>query len=321
MNPTEQNLPSNIDDDTPDVDQIFAALASDKPEPPPSPEAPGSATPAPAPTPAPGVSAAPTPPPTEPAPAPAPVPPSPAPSPAPPGAPTPAPAPPGAPPPQPAPPGSPAPAPAVPATPPAPAPAPAPTPEPAAPAPASEVDVQAAMAKQLTELTAYYALPAEEAAALQTEPEVALPKLAARVHQAVQASVYQTVMANLPRMVEAINATAIRESEAKQVFYARWPNLRQHEKAVVAAGQVFRAINPNAGHEDAIEKIGMMVCQSLGLPFAPAGSPPPVQPAPAPVVVPTPTPAPVHRPAGIGATGLPPGVPSDNLFTQLSQDD
>lgn len=183
---------------------------------------------------------------------------------------------------------------------PAKAPEPAPAPEPPA-TPTTPVDYAALRAAELERLEAAYAVPADQATALLTEPEVVLPKLAAKLHQDIMANVLAVMQAHLPQAIETVSTAKIRESEAKQEFYSVWPELKGYEKQVLAAGAMFRQINPTAPKEAAVQAIGQLAMQALGLartaasaliapqapqqtsvPFTPAGgrtgNPPPPRP-------------------------------------------
>lgn len=216
-----------------------------------------------------------------------------------------------------------APAAAAPATAPAPAPAPAAPPAPVPAAPAETAEQQAARQKaereatekaakeQFDSLVSSYALPEDLATKLQTEPEKVLPWLAAKVHESVVNRVTELMHGQLPSMIKTMQGVERAEAEAKKAFYDRWPALAAHEETVKRAGMMFRQLNPSAPPDKAIEAIGKMVCESLGLPIA--GVPGAQPPAP-PVASPAP-----YRPTGGG--GAPAGAPpQDNLFTQLAEE-
>jgi hypothetical protein len=138
----------------------------------------------------------------------------------------------------------------------------------------AESDAAAAAEQKLFgDLEAYYKLPEAEAAALQTEPEVALPKLAARLHLAVARGVQQMLATQLPSMVHGVQEVYRRNEAAKASFYGAWPmlNEREHGAAVLQAAQLFRQLNPNATAEEAVQRIGKVVCESLGIAIPSAG--------------------------------------------------
>lgn len=149
--------------------------------------------------------------------------------------------------------------PATPAQPAAPAePAPAATPT-AAP------DIAALRSAYENELTQYYAFDPDTAARLQTEPELVLPQLAARLHL----DVLDAVMAQLPQrvgaVVEHINASVARNTEAEGAMFTAYPELKAHKAEVLKAGQMYRAMYPKATREQAIKAIGDFCMQSLGI--------------------------------------------------------
>lgn len=180
----------------------------------------------------------------------------------------------------------------------------APAAEPAAPpAEAQPVDITAIRAQYEKDLTAYYAIDAETAQRLQTEPENVLPQLAARVHL----EVLDTIMAQLPNRMQSIlshiNTYEAREKEASDTFFTAYPDLKEHKDAVLRVGQMYRAANPKATKEQAVKAIGDFVRTSLGLtPPAPA-----VQQAPA---------AQPFTPAGSSGGGAPVVVP--DLWSEMA---
>lgn len=141
---------------------------------------------------------------------------------------------------------------------------------------AAPVDLAALRQNYQTELTNYYALDQADAQRLQTEPELVLPSLAAKVHL----EVLDAVMAQLPQRVTQMithHAEATkRERQAEEEFFAPFPDLKGHRDAVLRVGQMYRAANPKATKQEAITAIGNFVRQSLGI-----QPPAPVQTAPA----------------------------------------
>jgi hypothetical protein len=170
---------------------------------------------------------------------------------------------------------------------------------------APPVDYAALRAQQIQALEKSYALPAEQATQLLTEPELVLPKLAAHLHQAVTEQVLAQIQTMLPQAVTTITAAQVRESEAKTEFYSAWPELRGYESQVLAAGNMFRQINPTATKEVAVQAIGQLAMQALGLQrAAPSASPPPPTPKP-------------FQPAGVGASGVRPPQPQPTVWDEM----
>lgn len=170
------------------------------------------------------------------------------------------------------------------------------------------VDIAALRQNYFNELSQYYALAPEDAQRLQTEPELVLPTLAAKVHL----EVLDAVMAQLPQrmtmMMTHYTESTRREQAAEEEFFAPFPDLKAHKDAVLRVGQMYRAANPKATKEQAIQAIGNFVRQSLGLPN------PAQQQQQAPI-------APVNpfTPAGSSGAGAPPAQMSEWEF--LAQDD
>lgn len=174
--------------------------------------------------------------------------------------------------------------------------------------PVPQVDFADLRRQYVSQLESQYAIPAEQATQLLTEPEVVLPKLAAQVHAAVVEQVMAQFQHMLPAEVVKITEGQIRESEAKSAFYLAWPELAPYEEQVIAAGKMFRQINPTATKEQAIQAIGQLAMQALGLQRA----------QPAAVAPQAPAPAPSFRPAGVTPARKP--APAMDPFQQALAD-
>ena len=174
-----------------------------------------------------------------------------------------------------------------------------PAPEPAVPtlSPVTAEAIAALRLADLARLEKAYALPADQATALLTEPEAVLPKLAAKLHQEIVAHVMSLMQNQIPQAVDSITTARTRESEAKKEFFGAWPELQGYEQQVLAAGAMFRQINPKATKEQAVQAIGQLAMQALGIQrgAAPAGT--------APSAAPQPT---AFQPAGTAARGSTP---------------
>jgi hypothetical protein len=173
------------------------------------------------------------------------------------------------------------------------------------------------LATRTAELETFYRLPEDLAGQMQTEPEVVLPKLAAKLHMAVREAVVQEVRRDLPVMFQGMQEVQRREAASKEAFYKANPDLTGYEPQVLQVGMFFRQSNPNATPDEAIERIGNMTRMALGLPPKAGGAPPPAAPSTAA----TPTrPAP-FRPAAPGAAGPAAApAPSGNPFEALAEE-
>lgn len=173
---------------------------------------------------------------------------------------------------------------------------------------------QAESVKQLTTLTEYYKLPEDLSLKLSTEPENVLPFLAAKIHQSVLQQMSQMVHEALPRAIVGIQDSTTREAKAKEAFYGKWPNLVGRENEVLQVGAMFRRLNANATPEEAIERIGRTVCETLGLTIPTQGNPS------AATQTTTTTAAPMFTPAGGSGSGRGGAPTADNLFTKLAEE-
>lgn len=219
------------------------------------------------------------------------------------------------------------------ATPAAPAAAPAAA-APAAPA-KSEAELKAeeearnkaaseAQAKYVADLEAYYKIDDKDMAAqLESEPALALPKLAARLHQAVVNEVMARTRQELPHFMHTHSEYQRMETEAKSTFFKRWSGLndKEHGTTIHKMGRMFRDANPNATPEQALEAVGRLVYAAMGQAVpgdAPAATTPatsgattaPAQRRPA-----------AHRPASPGGGAATPAAPATgNPFEQLAEE-
>lgn len=183
---------------------------------------------------------------------------------------------------------------------------PAPATEEEAPAPEAAVEPPAALtpeqqaelqrqwqeyqAKQQEQLEQYYAIDEESALALATEPEKVLPKLAAQLHMSVMQQVQAEIAQSIPTLLKGTQEREVRESKAKNEFFTAWPELKGKENEVMQMGLMFRQLNPKATPQEAIQRIGEMTMNALGItrqqqqqqqqrsatpvtPFRPAGGP------------------------------------------------
>lgn len=166
-------------------------------------------------------------------------------------------------------------------------------------------------ANRLTQLEGDYALDEASAAALLTEPETVLPKLAAKVHMEVLENAMRAVQAMVPVVVQQLNQHNDLNSKAKNLFTSVNPDLAdpKFEPAIMQFGQVYRKVNPSSPPDEAARAIGSLVRAALGI-AAPAAS------APGPAVAPVQAPVPFTPARGAGGASAPPV--SMNPFEQLA---
>jgi hypothetical protein len=165
--------------------------------------------------------------------------------------------------------------------------------------------------KQYVEkLTESYQLTDAEQEAWDENPIAALPVLAANLHKRVVTEALAIVQAALPAQIERYQEGTRRETEAKERFYSKWPDLRPYEKQVLQAGQMYaKMAPPNATPEQRIEAIGRMVASALGLPSVTAPVATPATAAPQ-------APAQPYVPSGGGSSGG--HVAPQNVFSELT---
>jgi len=112
-----------------------------------------------------------------------------------------------------------------------------------------------------------YRLSAEEAETLQLNPEQILPKFAAKLHIEVLDSVVQTLMAQLPRVIDSVSARRVADRQVVDAFYGKWQALKGHETTVDRIASLYGQINPSVPREQAIEEIGLQAMMHLKLPI------------------------------------------------------
>lgn len=182
-------------------------------------------------------------------------------------------------------------------------------------------EYQAWRSNRLTELETMYAFQPEEATALLTEPEVVLPKLAAKVHMEVLENAMRAMQHMVPVMMEQVQQHSRVNDSARALFVSVNPDLAdpRMEPAIMQLGAVYRKVNPTASAQDASVAIGNLVRAALGM-TAPqvGGTPPPVsQPNRQPGVVPF-TPA---RGSGGASSPAAPSNPFEAMAREMEHED
>lgn len=120
---------------------------------------------------------------------------------------------------------------------------------------------------RLTQLEQMYAVDEESATALLTEPELVLPKLAAKVHMEVMENSMRAMQAMVPVMMQQVQQHAELNIRAKGLFHGTNPDLvdPSYEPMIMEMGQAFRRVNPQASPEVASRAIGNLVRAALGI--------------------------------------------------------
>jgi hypothetical protein len=184
---------------------------------------------------------------------------------------------------------------------------------------AREKAQQEAETKAFEDLKKYYAVPEEMAERLRTEPELVLPEMAARVHQAVIRANQQWAMQMLPQMFQQQQLINEANTKSKEAFFSRWPSLAKHEEQVLQIGRMFAQMNPKATPQERLEKVGQLACAALNItPDPKSGTPPPPK-APTKPGQPQTRSQPMRpsNPAGSSGAGTP---PSANEFETLAEE-
>ena len=169
--------------------------------------------------------------------------------------------------------------------------------------------VTAARQKFEEALADRYRFSEDDTVLLQTEPEKVLPKMAARLQMDVLETIGKHLQQQVPMMIQEFTQQSARETQAQSQFFTAWPELRGYDQQIVQMGTAFRQMNPSATAEEAVERIGKMTMDALGLTKAvvASGQQQPTAPQPS------------FRPAVPG--GVTPPAPSKNKWEQMLGDD
>ena len=186
---------------------------------------------------------------------------------------------------------------------------------------AEELQVEYDNARQVLEesLMQQYALSEDDASALITEPEVVFPRLMARLHTNVLASMAQGMAQQLPSMIQHLNQQQEAMNAYNTAFYSKWGELKGHEDVVNRFSQMYQQLNPQATMEQAIDEIGAQVMVALRKPIK--GQPQPVPDGgQSQVTAPVTPPPPV--PASVGGSAPPKPAPAGqgNIFSEMAEE-
>lgn len=120
-----------------------------------------------------------------------------------------------------------------------------------------------------------YALSEDDAARLQTEPELVLPQLAAKMHMTVMQNALEAVQRMIPQMLQPELKRGETESKAQDMFFKVNSDLdpKKHLPKIIEAGKLYRQMNPKATPEEAAQAIGQIVRVGLGLKTQPTAPP------------------------------------------------
>lgn len=128
----------------------------------------------------------------------------------------------------------------------------------------------------------HYKITQEVMDELDTQPDIALPKLMAKVYlDAVTATMAQ-VNANFPRLVNEVLQRNKVGDEREQQFFEAWPDLKGEAPTVLRIAGAYRQMNPNATTDDFIREVGAQAMVTLRKPIpgmANGNGAPPIIPA------------------------------------------
>jgi len=166
-----------------------------------------------------------------------------------------------------------------------------------------------------------YQITDDEATAMITDPEKVLPKLLAKVHTNVLASMAQGIATQVPEMIQQVNYMNQVRQEYDQAFYKQWPKLAEHRDTVERVSAVYQQLNPKATMKEAMQEIGAQAMVMLRIPIE--GQPIAVPDAGAPVAGETPPSTPPPAPAAVGGAGAPAKpapATQGNIFSEMAEE-
>lgn len=182
--------------------------------------------------------------------------------------------------------------------------------------PPKPFDMEAYVAEHLPRLEKLYTFSEEEAAQIQTEPELVMPKLAARLHMRIVQDALSGISAVLPQIIQQQQAAVEAERSSWDNFYSVNGDIRGKvtQDQILSVAGMYKQINPAATPEQVIREVGRIIRTSLGM-----ADP---QAAPA-AVAPTNSPTPVQQPAPFvpaRGSGLGSQVKSNNPWAHLAEE-
>ncbi|MBM3272842.1 hypothetical protein FJY94_06290 [Candidatus Kaiserbacteria bacterium] len=102
-----------------------------------------------------------------------------------------------------------------------------------------------------------------------TEPELVIPKLAARLHMDVVDTVINAVFSRLPDIVGSVQSQKTANAEAEDEFFKAWPQLKdpKYQSVVWNAVASYRGLNPQAKRAEVVRAAGLSAMLHLRLPL------------------------------------------------------
>lgn len=192
------------------------------------------------------------------------------------------------------------------------------------------VDPQAAVNQAVNHLLATtYKLTDEQKRKLISEPDVAIPQLAANLHVQVATQLAQYMHQALPGLVSRMALETIQKQmgamRAEQGFFGKYPSLNNpaFRPVILQCLQYAKQLNPGATREKIMEEAAGMAAWKLKVNLQPpAGAPAPSAPArpAAPAANPMMLQAPFTPASAGAAVPAQAGAPATNMWEELAND-
>lgn len=112
-----------------------------------------------------------------------------------------------------------------------------------------------------------FALSDEDADALDSNPNEAIPRIMAKTYFEAVTTAMTQLQNMVPSMVLQVSSFKEQVQKAGDMFYSQWPQLdrQKHGQVVGQFAKAYREAHPNATPEELIKDVGLMVTTKLGL--------------------------------------------------------
>ena len=112
---------------------------------------------------------------------------------------------------------------------------------------------------------------------MDTDPSLAVSKIASKVYLDAVTGLYGQFVNQLPGMIEQTLASRAESSAITDRFFESWPQLQKadqaHVQTIARIAQVYKGMNPQATPDQYIKDVGLHAMAKLGLALQPAVAP------------------------------------------------
>ena len=126
-------------------------------------------------------------------------------------------------------------------------------------------EVSAARGQYIASLAKQYQMSEADAIRFEENPAAVLPEMAANLHAQVMENVMAQMQQQMPQMINQQTSASTVSQNNENEFMEAWPELKDHGTAVAQVAQDWRASNPTASKEQAIQAVGFNTLIKLGV--------------------------------------------------------